>query len=304
MDQGIVLAGGGALLSGLDKRVAEATQMPVHIADDPLTCVVRGCGKVLEELDTPRAGHGQRAVHSRAALGAASSVHLLDRRQPSPRFPRGLWFASGIVASLLMVLASRTGPAVTLQEVTSRALDPVRSALAGVGAGISGAWTAIGEIGGLRAENDDLRHQLAAAEERIAELGEAAQENAELRGLLGLTRSLEMDLLPVRILGRDAGNLTWEVGIDAGTDDGVRIGMPVGAEAAGRGALAGSVVATGSQTATVRFVGTHAPGGGDRPATRAWGWCRASSAGSWSWSSCRPSTAWPSATRSSAPAWC
>ena len=47
-----MLAGGGALLIGLDKRVAEATQMPVHVADDPLTCVVRGCGKVLEELDT------------------------------------------------------------------------------------------------------------------------------------------------------------------------------------------------------------------------------------------------------------
>ena len=46
-----MLAGGGALLAGLDRRVAEATQMPVHVADDPLTCVVRGTGIVLQDLD-------------------------------------------------------------------------------------------------------------------------------------------------------------------------------------------------------------------------------------------------------------
>jgi len=50
MDQGIYLAGGGALLRGLDTRIAEATQMAVHIAEDPLTCVARGTGKVLEDL--------------------------------------------------------------------------------------------------------------------------------------------------------------------------------------------------------------------------------------------------------------
>ena len=50
MDQGIYLAGGGALLKGLDTRIAEATQMAVHIAEDPLTCVVRGTGIVLENL--------------------------------------------------------------------------------------------------------------------------------------------------------------------------------------------------------------------------------------------------------------
>ena len=51
MDRGIILSGGGALLRGLDRRIAQETQTQVHIADDPLTAVVRGAGIVLEDLD-------------------------------------------------------------------------------------------------------------------------------------------------------------------------------------------------------------------------------------------------------------
>jgi rod shape-determining protein MreB len=48
MQKGIVLAGGGALLPGIDTVITEATKMPVVLADDPLTCVVRGCGTLLD----------------------------------------------------------------------------------------------------------------------------------------------------------------------------------------------------------------------------------------------------------------
>lgn len=51
MEQGIALAGGGALLRGLADRLAEEARMRVYVAEDPMTCVVRGAGKVLEDLD-------------------------------------------------------------------------------------------------------------------------------------------------------------------------------------------------------------------------------------------------------------
>ena len=54
MEQGIVLAGGGALLLGLNRRIAHESKIPVRIADDPMTCVARGCGTIVEDFETYR----------------------------------------------------------------------------------------------------------------------------------------------------------------------------------------------------------------------------------------------------------
>jgi rod shape-determining protein MreC len=173
---------------------------------------------------------------------------------PNQRTRAGLWFAGFTIACLLMLLASGTDPARTLQQVTTRALDPVRSTLSGIGAGVVGLVGTVGEIDRLRSENAELRTALAGAEQRIAELAEASRENEELRELLGIGAALEMDLLPVRIISRDPSNFSWEVRVDAGSADGIEDGMPVVGNADGAGALAGTVVDVAEDTALIRFV--------------------------------------------------
>ncbi len=51
-DKGLVVTGGGALLRDLDRMLREATGLPIVVTEDPLTCVVRGCGRALEETET------------------------------------------------------------------------------------------------------------------------------------------------------------------------------------------------------------------------------------------------------------
>ena len=54
LDRGLFLAGGGALIKGLDKKINEETRLAVHISEDPLTAVARGTGEVLENLEKYR----------------------------------------------------------------------------------------------------------------------------------------------------------------------------------------------------------------------------------------------------------
>jgi rod shape-determining protein MreB len=51
LDRGVMLTGGGALLKGLDDRIRIETNLPVHVAEDPLTAVVRGTGKVIDDFN-------------------------------------------------------------------------------------------------------------------------------------------------------------------------------------------------------------------------------------------------------------
>ncbi len=65
MDRGIVLAGGGALLNKLDERLRRETEMPVHLAESPLTCVAVGSGRSLEEFDVLHRSNRANGRHGR-----------------------------------------------------------------------------------------------------------------------------------------------------------------------------------------------------------------------------------------------
>ena len=52
VDMGLTLTGGGALLKNIDKRFSKETGLPVHVADDPLSCVAVGTGKALDQEET------------------------------------------------------------------------------------------------------------------------------------------------------------------------------------------------------------------------------------------------------------
>ena len=80
MDRGIVLAGGGALLQGLDERLRHETHMPVHLAESPLTCVAVGSGRSLEEFD---------AIHRSSRARPRSRG-----RERSPLLDAPCWFVS------------------------------------------------------------------------------------------------------------------------------------------------------------------------------------------------------------------
>jgi rod shape-determining protein MreB len=51
MDKGMILSGGGSLLKNLDQVISQSTGVPCFVADDPLTCVARGAGVVLDNLE-------------------------------------------------------------------------------------------------------------------------------------------------------------------------------------------------------------------------------------------------------------
>lgn len=173
---------------------------------------------------------------------------------PHRRSRGGMWWGVLIVVSLGLVVVSGTEPVRSIQRASAQLLSPVHGVLTGIGSGGADLVETIVEIDRLRTQNDELRSALAGAEQRIAELQEAARDNARLRALLGLPAVLGWELLPTRVTSAGTSVLSWEVAINVGREDGVRVGMAVVGDAEGGGALAGVVVEASPENAVVRLV--------------------------------------------------
>ena len=128
MDRGIVLAGGGALLQGLDERLRHETHMPVHLAESPLTCVAVGSGRSLEEFDAiHRSSRARRAARATAAATRARHAWRSGSSTPGRRPTRTLARRSSTRArGGLLARASRS----RVRGVRSRSTGISRSSTA------------------------------------------------------------------------------------------------------------------------------------------------------------------------------
>jgi rod shape-determining protein MreB len=74
IERGVVLAGGGVLLRRFPDRLRQQTQLPVHLADDPIMCVAEGAGRSLDELDT--IARAFRPTHRKGTLQKAATLRI------------------------------------------------------------------------------------------------------------------------------------------------------------------------------------------------------------------------------------
>ena len=205
MDRGITLAGGGALLQGMDQRIREECQMPAQLTESPLTCVAVGSGRSLEEFEVIH--RMSRNSHRRGLVSVRVGARV---PQAGTKAPRGPGAADRRVAGAAVdpVLGAPTAARCTrcsaasrrcfgpLEEGASRALKPARDLINW----FDETFKARGENARpARPRSQQLRDQ--ARQVRRAAEG----ENQQLRKLLGLDRAGTLaGYTPVtaRVIGR------------------------------------------------------------------------------------------------------
>jgi rod shape-determining protein MreC len=130
----------------------------------------------------------------------------------------------------LMTLGYRqglTGPLARVEHGVTTVVAPVQEGFAALVRPIGGLLTSIGQLGRLRAENQQLRTNLKQFEQRRSLLAEVERENNRLRGLLDIRERFQLVTIGAQVIAPPPGTLEWRVLIDVGAAEGVQTGMAV-----------------------------------------------------------------------------
>ena len=161
VDRGIIMTGGGALIRGLDILLAQETGLPIHVDEDPLTCVVRGAGRILDDYEKYR-----------------SVLYALTwRRGRTARSPAGTTPSSCVCVALSVGDAARAPPWASQRHRRASAA-PCWCPSSGCRNGPKNPAPAARSCDRLRAERDSAAY----AAQFLPAL---RAENQRLRGLLG-----------------------------------------------------------------------------------------------------------------------
>jgi rod shape-determining protein MreC len=156
---------------------------------------------------------------------------------------------SVLVSVSVVLMAFSTNP--YLREVQNGigfAFRPIQGALDNVAGGVASIGAAISEIDRLRVDNGSLHAENERLAAENARLQETARENALLTSLLQLRAGFDFQTAAANVISRESSEFRRVIGIDKGTNAGIKVGDVV---VAGGGALAGRVTAVGPDSATV-----------------------------------------------------
>jgi rod shape-determining protein MreC len=175
-----------------------------------------------------------------------------SRRAQYSNFFRYVAGALGAMLGALLLFLAIVSPGAFawLRSLGSDAAAPVARPVAGARAAGHGAFDEVSAYFRAASQNAELRRELAAARTALIEGQAIAEENRRLKGLLGLAEAGERPVTYARLIASSAASTRRFATLDAGSNDGVAVGMPVRAPSG----LIGRVLETGRETSRVLLV--------------------------------------------------
>jgi rod shape-determining protein MreC len=161
---------------------------------------------------------------------------------------RTIAFTILVSVSLVLMAISSNSYVREVQDGLGFAFRPIQGALDGVASSVASVGAAIAEIDRLRVDNGDLREENERLTVENTRLQEIARENAQLTGLLQLRAGFDHKTAAAAVISRDSSEFRRVIGIDKGSNAGIKEGDVV---VAGGGALAGRVTDVGPDSASV-----------------------------------------------------